>query len=146
MMDVYDKAKLTTLAFDSKLYMYYCLKGSSAHSANKHGIKELIGNYINLYLKICEGELLKQYNAVERKSLVSYDLNYYCFFRILAAPFSLKETKGILQKCSDVGLFGFEGQQGKFYRLIRWIARHPHLMWGISPLYRHIYIPYFKKG
>ncbi len=146
MLDVYDKMDATVLAFDSKLYMYYCHEESTVHKISKKSVNDLIENYISLYTSICRGKLLKQYNLEERRSLTYQTVNFFAFTRILAAPFSLKETKEILRKCSGVGLFKFEGQQSKFYRLIRWIACHPCLMCGISLLYRHIYIPYLKKG
>lgn len=146
MLDVYDKVNSTTIAFDTKLYMYFCHDSSAVHSVSKSAVKELAENYICLYTAVCQGKYLKQFNLSKRRLLVHQVINYVVFINILSVPFTLKDTKDILQKCSQVGLFEFEGLQGKFYRLIRLIARHPHLMWGISPLYRHIYIPYFKKS
>lgn len=146
MLDVYDKVNSTLLAFDSKLYMYFCHEESAAHKISKKSAKCIVENYIILYTLVIQGKLLQHFTLVERRSLICQDVNLFTFTRILAIPFSLKETKEILQKCSNVGLFEFEGQQSKYCRLVRYIAGHPYLMWSIAPFYRHIYIPYFKKG
>ncbi len=146
MLEVFNKVDSTITAFDSKLYIYNVNTTSAVHRSGRQAIRNLVDNYIQIHSAISKGALLKDYSSAERKRLTTYDVNYFCFAKIMSAPFSLRETKQIAQQCKAANMFDFEGFNSRFYNVIRCIARHPLLMWGLSPIYRHIYIPFFKKG
>jgi len=146
MLEIYDNINLNILAFDSKLYVYNVNNASAVHRNSKENVTGLVLNYIDIYKLLRQGSKLTNYTLSERMRLVNYDINYFCFAKIMSAPFSLKETKEILHKCSEVGLFDFDWLYSRFYNTLRYIAKHPMLFWSLSPLYRYIYIPFFKKG
>lgn len=146
MMTLFDKTDAKIIAFDSKLYLYNCWNGSTVHRMTREGTNFFVNNYMDIYKSVNEGLFLSQYSHDERKKITVSLINYFTLTRILATPYGLKELNTLMDKCKDTKIFDFYGFNGKLYGTLRFLAKHGHLMWFASQLYRLIYIPYFKKG